>query len=120
MKAWMAAPALLIALITTNASATDGNGLLEACQNAVRNMDAGRPGGISDGYCYGVVYGVASTMLELNLYLKKSEQTCFPEGFRNDQSARVVADYLKAHPASLHRDAAFLAMAAFQSTYPCK
>jgi len=121
MKALTGAVALVAAMGCGQAMAGDGNELLRACKEVVRDSDGERDtSGISIGYCLGLVNGVMSTMVTMNEYLLSKEKTCFPEGLINDQGARIVAKYLQEHPASLHRDGAFLAMAAFQNAYPCK
>ncbi|WP_207265153.1 Rap1a/Tai family immunity protein [Pseudomonas sp. GW101-3H06] len=103
------------------AIAGDGNQLLRACKEAIRDSDGEQyTSGVDIGYCLGLVNGVMSTMDTMNEYLLPKEKTCFPTGLMNKQGARIVAKYLEEHPASLHRDGAFLAMAAFQNSYPCK
>ncbi|EJN22046.1 hypothetical protein PMI36_03329 [Pseudomonas sp. GM79] len=121
MKAWIGAVALVGVLGCSQAMAGDGNQLLRACKEAVRDADGERVNsGVDIGYCLGLVNGVMSTMVTMNEYLLPKEKTCFPAGLMNQQGARIVAKYLQEHPASLHRDGAFLAMAAFQNAYSCK
>ncbi|MCQ6258395.1 Rap1a/Tai family immunity protein [Pseudomonas sp. Q11] len=122
MKAGIAAAvALVAALGCGQAMAGDGNELLRSCKEAVRDADGERDTShIQVGYCYGLVNGVMNTMVAMNDYMLPKEKTCFPEGLMNQQAARIVAKYLEEHPASLHRDGAFLAMAAFQNSYKCR
>jgi hypothetical protein len=120
MKAWIGAIAL-IGLFGWDNVMADGNDLLRACNEAVRDLDGARDTSSFDiGYCLGVVNGVMNTMVTMNEYMLPNEKTCFPNGIKNKQGARIVAKFLQEHPASLHRDGAFLTMAAFQSAYPCK
>jgi len=120
MNVMVAAVGLAAAFVGGYAIAGDGNELLSSCQQAINHMESRGPSNADVGYCYGLVNGVGNTMVTMNAYLLKGERTCFPAGMRNDQGARIVAKYLEEHPASLHRDGAFLAMAAFQNAYPCK
>lgn len=121
MKAGIAiAIALSGCMVTGAASAGDGNQLLAACKEAVRDADGERvTSNLDIGYCLGVVNGVMNTMVTMNEYMLPKEKTCFPDGLMNQQAARIVAKYLQEHPASLHRDGAFLTMAAFQNAYLC-
>ncbi|NWA65100.1 Rap1a/Tai family immunity protein [Pseudomonas reactans] len=101
--------------------AGDGNHLLSTCKEAIRDSDGDHnTDNLATGYCWGLVNGVASTMATMNEYMLPNEKTCFPSGLTNRQLARIAAKYLEEHPASLHRDGAFLAMAAFQNAYLCK
>jgi hypothetical protein len=121
MNAWIGAVALVGLMTSGVAIAVDGNQLLRACKEAIRDSDGERDtSGVDIGYCLGLVNGVMNTMDTMNNYLLPKEKTCFPEGLMNKQGARIVAKYLEEHPASLHRDGAFLTMAAFQNAYPCK
>lgn len=122
MKAGIAAAVALTGALSCGlAMAGDGNQLLRACKEAVRDSDGERDtSGVDIGYCLGLVNGVMNTMVTMNEYLLPKEKTCFPARLMNQQGARIVAKYLKEHPASLHRDGAFLVMAAFQNAYPCR
>ncbi|MGY2330158.1 Rap1a/Tai family immunity protein [Pseudomonas sp. SDT2931_S440] len=122
MKAGIAAGIALVAVMGSGGLlAADGNHLLITCKEAIRDSDGERTtNSLAAGYCYGLVNGVMSTMTTMNEYMLPKERTCFPSGLMNQQAVRIVAKYLEEHPASLHRDGAFLAMAAFQNAYLCK
>lgn len=120
MKAWVRAVALAGMLASGVAMAGDGNQLLMACQKTAQFLDGERESGTDVGYCFGLVNGVGNMMDAMGDYLPKNERACFPEGIKNEQLTRIVVHYLQDNPASLHRDGAFLTMAAFQNAYPCK
>ena len=111
----------LAGALTCGEALADGNELLSECQYAIRYMDTDKmenPSAV--GYCFGTVNGVISTMASMNKFLLPNERTCFPETIKNSQATRILVKYLENHPASLHRDGPFLALAAFQNAYPCR
>jgi hypothetical protein len=121
MKAGIAVAVALAGIsVIGGAMAGDGNELLSACQKTVQFLDGQREGGTDVGYCFGLVNGVGTTMAFQSDNLPKNERICFPNGLKNEQSARIVARFLQNHPAVLHQDGAVLTIAAFQNAYPCK
>lgn len=119
--AGMAAAVVVVGVMVSGVVvAGDGNQLLTACQKTVQFIDGERESGTDVGYCFGLVNGVGNILSYMEADLPRNERACFPEGIKNEQLTRIVVRYLQANPASLHRDGAFLTMAAFQNAYPCK
>jgi hypothetical protein len=73
---------------------------------------------IADGnFCSGVVHGLAS----VGEYLSPPEwQSCVPAASDARQLARVVVNYIEAHPQRMHEDFRRLTLEAFHYAWPCK
>ncbi|WP_448123653.1 Rap1a/Tai family immunity protein [Pseudomonas veronii] len=120
MKAWTIGAGLLIAAVSGNVLAMDGNGLLKACQSAVRFSDTRvMDDEFSSGYCFGVLQTVGEMMVVVNPILKSEKQVCAPKGMTNEQAARITVKYLKENPSKLHQDGSSLVVFALLDSYPC-
>jgi hypothetical protein len=101
---------------------SDGNSLLRQCQDAEHFIGTGEIRSEHNvATCIGLVDGVYGTMMLLNVVLQKEYKLCWPEeGISPGQATKIVADYLRRHPASLHKRNVFLATGAFIEAYTCK
>lgn len=118
MKAWIAAVALIGALASGSAMASDGNGLLQQCQALIRSMDDQGPATYADGQCLGLVQGVTDMLL---LYQDQLPQKfCVPQNVTYGQGVRIVVKYLQDHPSFLNNKDTVLVLAAYHDAYGCK
>ncbi|WP_413479705.1 Rap1a/Tai family immunity protein [Vibrio hibernica] len=86
---------------------TDGHSLLKALEGQ-ENDDIGYRSGYFDGY----VAGVSDLSVDI--------LWCPPQNVNQGQISKIVANYLKAHPESLHKNADLLVVDALKSPFPCK
>jgi hypothetical protein len=90
-----------------------GNFFLPHCRafiaNRTPNVD------LLEGYCAGVVFGMASIG---DLYAPELKH-CIPLGVKVGQEVMVVIQYLDANPAMLHLDFRLLVLMAFKAAWPC-
>ena len=70
------------------------------------------PTGYSSGYFDGYVSGIA----EISVFTF----WCPPDNVNLGQTARITANYLRAHPEYLHKDAYSLVVDALRAPFPCK
>ena len=104
-------------------SRADGHALLAECGDVVTFVETGVSNDFSVGgsYCLGMVNG----MLNLNTIYQaqpgRRPLFCVPSTptITNAEAARVVVNYLNAHPEQLHQDQASLMFFAFEQAWPC-
>lgn len=113
--------------------AVDGNTLLESCSSAIQNMDGKtKVSGVRVGYCYGYVQGLidmntfyngyVQNLMDMNTLYNGSGITplfCLPQTISNGEGARIVFNYLRAHPERLREYGGVLAIEAFMEAFPC-
>ena len=117
--------ALVVALHSNAAVASDGNRLLQYCGDVERFVDGGNstsnPLGI--GFCFGLMEGITYSNALYKIRAPGKEFLCLPKGgVTNGQAARVglvVLRYLRDHPEQLHEKASFLAVLALVDAFPC-
>jgi hypothetical protein len=96
---------------------TSANGHISRLQGT-----CGRPGGqraiVQPGKLFaGIVIGLAS----VGQYLSPPEwQSCAPATSDVRQLARIIVNYIEAHPERLHEDLRWLTLEAFHDAWPCK
>ena len=114
--------ALVVALHSNAAVASDGNRLLQACGDVERFKDGGnsRSNLMGIGFCFGLMEGITFSNELYKLRAPGKEFLCLPKGgVTNGQAARVVLRYLRDHPEQLHENAFFLAVMALRDAFPC-
>ena len=123
MKRPLIALLLLPALLMAARAIADGRELGRECSQVIEFAGSGDFEQAAPGasYCLGMVKG----MLTMNtIYQNAPGSTalfCPPERMiTNADGARIVVDYLNAHPEQLHLDAGSLMFFAFQDAFPCK
>jgi hypothetical protein len=126
MRAGTAAAVALAGMIASgSALASDGNKLLDRCQQAIRGLDeVSHPSdsAVAGGHCLGLVEGV----MDLMEYYRNNDvpddyKACFPKsGLSTAQAARIVEKYLKDSPAILHENGTLLVVQALHKAFPCK
>ncbi len=94
---------------------TGGSWLFGSCQLAVKQMDdphfvEDHFEAYRDGYCRGLVHGVADA----------SPHVCPGEKVTYGQEVRVVVKYLQDHPEELDRPGSILAEKALAKGFPCE
>ena len=67
-------------------------------------------------FCSGVVHGLAY----VGKILPPEQQSCAPPTSDARQLARVVINYIEAHPQRMHEDFRMLTLEAFHQAWPCK
>ncbi len=108
---------------TSPAVRADGHALLAECGEIVAFLENGARGdvGVGGSYCLGMVNG----MLNLNTIHQSQPQArplfCLPRDrtVTNAEAARIVVNYLQAHPGKLEEDQSSLMFFAFQQAWPC-
>ena len=111
------ASAVLVAALTGQAIAADGNDLIKWCQDINSDTSVAKSS-FGSGYCMGTM----STVYTLANYINSgvSIKMCPPSTMTNEQMARIVVKYLQQNPEVLHLDAATLTFSALRTAYPCK
>ena len=114
--------ALCLLVLAPSLAFADGNKLLEECAQAERFIESKQGDNVyAIGRCLGMVQGVRNTLILLNSVIEPKFRTCWPpDGITNGQAIRIVAKYLRDHPATLHLDEEVLLMFAFRTAYACK
>ncbi|WP_410176710.1 Rap1a/Tai family immunity protein [Sinorhizobium medicae] len=121
---YVAATILFFAL-TEACNATDGSYLLDSCNKMLEGSSEVADGqvSLSDDVRSGFCFGSMVTLQQLS-GLKWSGDSqpmlglCVPPPVRTLQYARVVVNYLQAHPEKLHEDGSYLAWEALRAAYP--
>lgn len=67
-------------------------------------------------FCSGVVHGLAY----VGKILPPEQQSCAPPTSDARELARVVINYIEAHPQRMHEDFRMLVLEAFHNAWPCK
>ncbi len=105
---------------------TDGNSLLEQCNDAIRIYDGKglyvpEAGLAKSTFCGGYVTGFIDVN---NAHWKvdnlKTNYICPPDQIHPIQIIRVVHKYLKDHPEDLHEYRGILVFRALKQAFPCK
>jgi hypothetical protein len=104
--------------IMTSVAAQDvdsANYLLSDCEAAIGSSRVGN--GFNEGYCLGVVAGLASIGGSLT-----GGPRCLniPKGITRGQMLRVVVRYIEAQPKRLHEPFASLAFEGLHDAWPCR
>ncbi|WP_411431290.1 Rap1a/Tai family immunity protein [Sinorhizobium meliloti] len=121
---YIAATTLLFAL-TQVSHATDGSFLLNSCNEMLRESSGAEvgqfqaPNTLPSGFCYGAM----ATLQQLSSIQWSGDSQpmlslCVPSAVRMTQYARIVVNYLQAHPEKLHEEGSYLAWAALREVYP--
>jgi hypothetical protein len=113
---------LFIPFFASSAAGSDGKELLRQCQDAIHFVETGEMRDqLSIGFCFGVMYGVNTTIRIMNHGMPDYLKACIPQsGISNEQAARLVIDYLVEHPSELHKNGALLAWEALMGTFQCE
>jgi hypothetical protein len=97
-------------------SGNTGNDLIQFCEGAEVLTPGTRQTNVQ-GYCLGLVRGVAQTLR--NPQLPNEFRACFPDNATVGQMIRVVNRYLEDHPERLHLIDDFLVAEAVLEAFPC-
>ncbi|VVN89191.1 Rap1a/Tai family immunity protein [Pseudomonas fluorescens] len=100
---------------------SDGNKLLQECQDGINAMDGGTAkNAVGVGHCVGVLQATMDTLDLSHELTKLPKYVCMPEGgIPMIQSMRIVVKYLKANPESLNVNESILVTTALMSAFPC-
>jgi hypothetical protein len=96
----------LIAFSILPAHAQSGMDVYKKCGNAFTG------GFLHRGACHGYIAGIASG-------LAATGRICLPTGVTEEQLFLVGQNWLRTHPAELHRPAAVMISTAFIASFPC-
>ncbi len=113
-------------VLPNSMSELDGNVMLRRCNAAVRmvegadlQIDEAMEASSCLGYVSGFVDGYG--LLSFQLSQKGRPTLCTPpSGAEAQQSARIVAKWLKENPKELHESARVSVLIALSATFPCK
>jgi Rap1a immunity proteins len=96
---------------------TSANAIFRGCKAFVegRATDAQLYG--LGNFCAGIVIGLASVGQDLS---RPEWQSCAPATTNAQQLARVVVDFIEAHPERMREDFRRLPLEAFHDAWPCK
>ena len=108
MNIIIAAMAFVAIFAAGDASAMDGDRLLQKC----RTVDAGEEGTHDQHYCYGYIEAATENPVA-------QPQACRPAGIKLGIVVRVVVAYLRKHPEKLHLGGRGLTSDALAEAYPC-
>lgn len=117
---------LLTLGVPQRAAANDGNGLLNDCAAAERVADGGQQSvdAIDAIRCVTYVEGIGDMNSAYRVLLNERHEQpffCQPDaGLQNQQAARIVVKYLRAHPERLHEPAVLLVTLALSEAFPCR
>lgn len=114
---------LLLALAALSQPAlADGNKLLEECSQILKFAETGYldEGNVGGSFCMGMVNGMMALNTIYRSQLGNKALFCPPNiSVSNADGAKIVVNYLKAHPEQLGEDAGSLMFFAFNDAYPC-
>lgn len=105
------------------ALADSGIDLLRQCRpiNSQSGPNVGER--VNAAYCFGYLRGLVEGNIAIPQWLADDEKAkgmfCVPPEGQNEQIARVVIQYLEAHPQDLHQSAVALSLAALYRAFPC-
>jgi hypothetical protein len=112
-------PALIVSAAAQPATKGDAsaNAMFRGCKAFVegRATDAQLYG--LGNFCAGIVMGLASVGQDLS---RPEWQFCAPATTDAQQLARVVVDFIEAHPDRMREDFKRLTMEAFHNAWPCE
>jgi Rap1a immunity proteins len=96
---------------------TSANAIFSGCQALVEGQTRNAQLYALGNFCGGIVIGLASVGQQLSL---PEWQSCAPATSNAQQLARVVVDYIRAHPERMREDFKRLTLEAFHDAWPCK
>jgi Rap1a immunity proteins len=99
------------------AADTSANAIFRGCKAFVEGRAADAQLYGLGNYCAGIVIGLASAAQDLS---RPEWQSCAPATTNAQQLARVVVDFIEAHPDRTHEDFKRLTLEAFHDAWPCK
>jgi Rap1a immunity proteins len=111
-------PALIVSATAQRANDdASANAMLRGCKAFVegRATDAQLYG--LGNFCAGIVMGLASVGKDLS---RPEWQFCAPATTNAQQLARVVVDFIEAHPDRMREDFKRLTLEAFHNAWPCE
>ena len=117
---------LMFVQLCASAARADGNELLNQCESAERSQNTPELLAkdnilIKTMQCYALVQGARETMYIFNSSAPAHLKTCFPaNSINNGQTARIVVQYLRNNPQSLHLPEVALIFRALRHAYPCR
>ena len=96
---------------------TSANAIIRGCKAFVEGRAADAQLYGLGNYCAGIVIGLASVGQDLS---RPEWQSCAPGTTNAHQLARVVVDFIEAHPERMRDDFRGLTLEAFHDAWPCK
>jgi hypothetical protein len=96
---------------------TSANAIISGCKALVEGQTTNAQLYALGNFCAGIVIGLASVGQNLSL---PEWQSCAPATTDVKELARVVIDYLGAHPERMREDFKRLTLEAFHDAWPCK
>ena len=96
---------------------TSANAIVRGCKAFVEGRATGTELYGLGNFCAGIVLGLASVGQQLS---PPELQSCAPAASNAQQLARVVVDYIGAHPERMREDFKRLTLEAFHDAWPCK
>jgi hypothetical protein len=78
------------------------------------------PPRFEEGYCLGLVTGLASGAVKRSADLKAPSPFCLPPGVTGSQMVRVVVQYIEQRPQRMHEPFTVLAYETLKAAWPCK
>jgi len=93
------------------------NAIFRGCKALVEGQTANAQLFALGNLCAGIVIGLASVGEQLS---RQEWQSCPPATSDARQLARVVVDYIEAHPERMREDFRGLTLQAFHDAWPCK
>ena len=122
IKARLVTALFVLALPSTSALAQTGEEVLMRCLPAVKELEGARiPENQVEGarWCVGYLAGMIDGITLMTSHLATAK-ICFPkEGLSPYQSAKVVTDWLKANPRTLHDSGRVSVVVALGTAFPC-
>ncbi len=95
---------------------TSANAVFLGCKGLVEDRAPTAQLNALANFCSGVVHGLAY----IGNTLPPEQQSCPPAASTARQLARVVVNYIEAHPQRMHEDFRWLTLEAFHYAWPCK
>jgi Ssp1 endopeptidase immunity protein Rap1a len=96
---------------------TSANAIVRGCQAFVEGRATDTQLYGLGNFCAGIVLGLASVGQQLS---PPEWQSCAPAASNAQQLARVVLDYIGAHPERMREDFKRLTLEAFHDAWPCR
>ena len=96
---------------------TSANAIFRGCKAFVEGRAADAQLYGLGNFCAGIVIGLASVGQDLS---RPEWQSCAPGTTNAQQLARVVVDFIEAHPERMRDDFRGLTLEAFHDAWPCK
>jgi hypothetical protein len=96
---------------------TSANAIFRGCKALVEGQTTNTQLYGLGNFCAGIVIGLASVGQDLS---RPEWQSCAPATSNPQQLARVVVDFIEAHPERMREDFKRLTLEAFHDAWPCK